>query len=101
VTDVVETRSFSIPYKNGKKKNYDFELDLRTTDKTHIDIRKRNLRRMGYHVRIITKPDEFLHGSSMIHVIVYSLYKREKSTERKYYPLSTKLLSKSIGESLS
>lgn len=82
-------------------KGQDFELDLRTTNKTHFDIRARHLQRIGYYIRKEAREDEFVHGSSMVPVIVYSLYKCKKSKKAQYYPLSTKLLSKSIGESLS
>ena len=96
MTEYVETRRF-----NTGGKSVEFELDLRTTDKTHIEIRARNLQRMGYYIRKEAREDEMMHGSSMIPIIVYSLYKHKKPDDRKYYPLSTKLLSKSIGESLS
>lgn len=96
MTEYVETRKFS-----AAGVRCDFELDLRTTNKTHVDIRKRHLQRTGYYARLIVDEDEFVHGSSMVPVIVYSLYKCKKSKKAQYYPLSTKLLSKSIGESLS
>ena len=82
MTEYVETRKFSI---DGKR--VDYELDLRTTNKMQVDIRKRNLQRMGYYIRLVADEDEMMHGSSMIPIIVYSLYKHKKPDARKYYPL--------------
>lgn len=86
MTECVETRRFP-----AAGVSVDYELDLRSTDKTHIDIRKRNLQRMGYYVRIVAGEVDFWHHSSMRTVTVYSLYKHEKSTERKYYPLTGRM----------
>jgi hypothetical protein len=91
VTEYVETRKFQIPDGSGRSKSHEFELDLRSTDKTHINIRARNLRRMGYYVRTEAREVDFWHHSSMRTVTVYSLYKHEKSTERKYYPLTGRM----------
>lgn len=84
MTEYVETRRFSI---DGQ--SVEFELDLRRTNKMEIDIRARNLQRMGYYIRKEAREDEMMHGSSMIPIIVYSLYKHKKSDARKYYPLTT------------
>ena len=84
MTEYVETRRFSI---GGK--SHEFELDLRTTDKTHFDIRARNLQRMGYYIRKEAREDDVWHHSSMVTVTVHSLYKHKKPADRKYYPLTT------------
>jgi len=64
-----------------------FELDLATADENVLELRKHNLQRMGYHVRTVAREVDFWHHSSMITVTVHSLYKREKSAARKYYPI--------------
>ena len=88
MTEYVETRRFHV---HGV--SCEFELDLRTTDKTHVDIRQRNLQRMGYDARILAKEEEVEHLTSKIPIIVYSLYKHLKSAGRKYYPLTAGRLS--------
>ena len=88
MTECVETRRFSI---GGK--SHEFELDLKSTDKTHIDIRARNLQRMGYYIRKEAREVDFWHHSSMRTVTVHSLYKHKKPADRKYYPLTTGRLS--------
>lgn len=86
MTEYVETRRF-----NTGGKSVEFELDLRTTDKTHIEIRARNLQRMGYYIRKEAREDEMMHGSSMVPIIVYSLYKYPKPAGRKYYPIAGRI----------
>jgi len=86
MTEYVETRRFSI---GGK--SHLFELDLKATDKTHIEIRARNLQRMGFYIRKVAREVDFWHHSSMVTVTVYSLYKHEKSADRKYYPLAGRI----------
>jgi hypothetical protein len=88
VTEYVETRKFP-----AAGVSVDYELDLRTTNKLQVDIRKRNLQRMGYYVRLVADEDQMMHGSSMIPIIVYSLYKHKKPDDRKFYPLPTGRIS--------
>ena len=86
MTEHVETRNFP-----AAGVSVEYELDLRTTNKMQVDIRKRNLQRMGYYVRLVADEDEMMHGSSMIPIIIYSLYKYLKHDDRKYYPLTGRL----------